>query len=270
MLEFDEAAEQQRQLHAENMRAASEAASRELHEAVTKEVANTEVRLRQEYDAMLQAEREATGQRVADMHSDVAALDAVLTHDSTYKRTSHATHQLSAAVLAIEESLTRRSSVPARTALQVLPKLASKLNHQVLIEAVRPLTDKGSAEKLAKAPTISQLQNRLHDVAAAGRTAALVPSGSGMWGHALAGVISAITFKGAEVAGSDAARIFDCAERAMTQGTLLEAVTEIRKLEGPPAAACRGWLDAAQERLLLDQMLTVVKAESSIAMAALT
>ena len=45
---------------------------------------------------------------------------------------------------------------------------------------------------------------------------------------------------------------------------------QVRKLQGPPAAAASGWLAAAEERLLLEQILAVAKAESAIAMAALS
>ena len=45
---------------------------------------------------------------------------------------------------------------------------------------------------------------------------------------------------------------------------------QVRKLEGAPAATCKGWLQAAEERLLLEQILSVAKAESAIAMAALS
>ena len=41
-------------------------------------------------------------------------------------------------------------------------------------------------------------------------------------------------------------------------------------MEGAPAATCKGWLQAAEERLLLEQILSVAKAESAIAMAALS
>ena len=43
----------------------------------------------------------------------------------------------------------------------------------------------------------------------------------------------------------------------------------MRKLEGPPAATAKGWLAAAEDRLMLDQMLTVATAASTIATAGL-
>ena len=53
------------------------------------------------------------------------------------------------------------------------------------------------------------------------------------------------------------------------QDSALSAVGVVRSLEGAPAAAASGWLRAAEERLLLEQVLTVATAESTIATVAL-
>ena len=130
-----------------------------------------------------------------------------------------------------------------------------------------------------------------------------------MWGHALAAVTSTLTSKAVEgtteasyamrctsdskhsliafcrlAGGSDKdlcvrvpracvpllhRTVFASAEGALERGDLKGAVAEVRRLEGPPAATAKGWLEAAEDRLLLDQMLTVATAASTIATAGL-
>ena len=107
-------------------------------------------------------------------------------------------------------------------------------------------------------------------MASAGRVAALVPAQApGMWGHALAAFTSALTLQAAETGHSEASLTFATAEAALKRGDLRAAVGAVRALDGPPAAAASGWLAAAEQRLHLDQILTVATAASTVATAAL-
>jgi hypothetical protein len=63
--------------------------------------------------------------------------------------------------------------------------------------------------------------------------------------------------------------VLTTAETALARGDLRRAVEAVRALHGPSRAAASGWLEAAEERLLLEQILTVATAESTIATAAL-
>ena len=191
-----------------------------------------------------------------------------MSHDEKYKVTSHATHQLSAAILSIDEALGGRAHKQQMAATcRALPALAKKLDDPLLNEVFQA----AQLEKTATpVPTLAQLASRFDDVAAAGRRAALVPEGSGLWGYALASVVSSITFKAsAEAVGGEAATIISNAEALLAEGALLPAVTEVRKLRGPPAATCAGWVQAAEERLLLEQTLRVAKAQASLGMSAM-
>ena len=138
------------------------------------------------------------------------------------------------------------------------------------MSALEPLSVKGTPEKLAKAPTHLQLAKRFETVAASGRVAALVPTAApGMWGHALASLTSALTLRAAETGHTDASLTFTAAETALQRGDLRAAVSLVRQLDGPPAHAASGWLHAAEQRLYLDQLLTVATAASTVATAAL-
>lgn len=81
-------------------------------------------------------------------------------------------------------------------------------------------------------PTLAQLSARFVDVAGAGRTASLVPEGTGMWGYALAQAASLLTLGGS--AGGDTplnvsetALVLSRAEERLEQGALIEAVSEV-------------------------------------------
>ena len=159
---------------------------------------------------------------------------------------------------------------PASPQLATLPKLASKIGDELLVEALAPLGDKGAPEKYAKAPTLLQLAKRFQTVAAAGRVAALVPEAApGLWGYALATITSAMTLHAAENGQTDASLTFAAAEAALDRGDLRSAVSAVRHLEGPPKHAASGWLQAAEDRLYLDQLLTVATAASTVSTAAL-
>jgi len=219
----------------------------------------TAAKCHSEYEAALLAEHESQTGRLATLSVEVGALQAVLSHDTRYKEVSHATHQLTAALLTAKAS-------PQPSTLATLPRLAAKIGDELLTEALSPLAAKGGAERYAKAPTHLQLAKRLETVAAAGRVAALVPENApGLWGHALAAVTSSVTLHAAEEGHTTASLAFTKAEKAIERGDLKSAVVAMRTLSGPPAAAARGWLGAAEERLHLDQMLMVATAASTVA-----
>ena len=111
--EYMQAMQQLAAQHEEAAAAAREAAAAAQEAAVSQSIAATEARMQTAQEEAIAAERVVVGGKLDALTLEVSALAAVLSHDSNYKRTSHATHQLGATVLAIEESLTRRSMVPS-------------------------------------------------------------------------------------------------------------------------------------------------------------
>ena len=241
-----------------------EAARRHAKEQIRVETA----KLENEHSRAMLEERQSQSAILDALSLDVEALHGVLSTDTAYKRASHATHQLSAAVLSIDEALGGKVHKQQMAAhCRALPALAKQLDDPLLNEVF-------SAAELGKTtmpmPTLAQLSERFESVAAAGRRAALVPEGSGLWGYALAGLVSSVSVKASsEVVGGESAAVFSNAEALLAQGALLPVVTELKKLEGPAAATCAGWVDAAEERLLLEQTLRVAKAQSSLGMSAM-
>ena len=271
------------QEYEERQRALERAYTDELADARRTATAEARQALEADFDARLakqQAVHEEAfliesrvhAQNLDSLSTGVAALSAVLSHDSRYKHTSHAVHQLSALVLSIEESLSGRSALPAGTHAAALPKLAAQMDDSLLAELASALEGPLSRPVLS----FPQLHARFERVAASGRVAALVPPGSGMWGQALASFVSSVTLPvslsavlPSDGAKDGASRVFVHAAEHLEQGSLAGAVKELRMLRGPPAAVCADWLAAAEQRLLVEQGLAAAKAETSVAMAAL-
>jgi len=231
-------------------------------------IATASAQMASDHSKAMLDERAEQGGRVNALALDVEALHGVMSHDVQYKVTSHAVHQLSAALLSIDEALGGRVHKQHMAAhCRALPALAKQLDDPLLNEAF----EAADLEKTTMpVPTLAQLASRFEDVAAAGRRAALVPAGSGLWGYALASVVSSITLKAsAEAVGGEASVVFATAEKLLAEGALLQAATEVKKLRGPPAATCAGWLRSAEERLLLEQTLRLAKAQASLGISSM-
>ena len=246
---------------------ATVAADGHLLAAVAAERSKAEVEMQEE----LLRERQRQGAALLNLEIDVDALAAVLSNDTQYKRMSHAAQQISATVLEFEESLAGRKPEAAfKSAFSSLSAVSEKLEHPLLLEVCK--TAKSAASKIPS--TTSQLQKRFVDAASSGRVAALVPEGSGIWGRALASVTAALTINlPYNLLPSTDSRspsyVISRASNHLDSGNLEDAVRELRDLRGPPAASCSGWLEEAERRLLLEQVLRVAKAEASITVSAL-
>jgi len=173
-------------------------------------------------------------------------------------------------MLSTHEILAGKQREESRAAaLRSLGATAALVQDELMERAVAPFASKQGSEHYAKVPTLAQLTTRFADVATASRTAALVPPGSGLWGQALAFVANSLTLTSAEVGQTPASQVISRAEAELQAGSLVRAVEAVRTLRGHPAAAAKGWLRVAEERLLLQQALSVANAEAAIASAAL-
>ena len=66
------------------------------------------------------------------------------------------------------------------------------------------------------------------------------------------------------------AQVVGDVEASLARGDLAEAVRAARRLGPAQRQVAAGWCAAAEERLLLEQTLTVAKAQSAVALAALS
>uniref|UniRef100_A0A7S4B6J3 Mitofilin n=1 Tax=Chrysotila carterae TaxID=13221 RepID=A0A7S4B6J3_CHRCT len=266
---YDEQLEALEEAYTMQLQHAAAAADTAAQQSVERAILVKTAELSAVHDSAFLKERQAHSQKLNEMQLEVDALAAAWSYDSRYKRTSHAAHQLSAAVFSLEETLAGRSNIPLKEQCNVLASVAARLDDPLLDETCKRLN-----EITLDAPTLTQLQARFKVAARAGRVGALVPENSGLWGYALASVASTLSFAGealpANGARSEAAAVLSRAERRLDEGALAEAVAEVRTLRGPPRALCAGWLEAAEQRLLMEQVLTTAKAEASLAVSAMS
>ena len=260
--ELDAAADAQLRARHAQARAAAEAAEAE----VNAKLRELEEALKSTREEAARAEADAHAARIAALAPEVAAFHSALSADVALKRTSHATHLLSAAVLSVEEALDGAGAAAALGARwRRLPALAATLDDALLAEVLAAPAPRATADEI----TLPALSARYDAVATSARVAALTPEHSGLWGHILGAVVARLTVSadGRETEGSAAlAR----ARAWLDRGALGPAVAEVRALRGGAAAACAGWLAAAEERLLLEQALAVSKAQATIALDALS
>jgi len=240
-----------------------EAQAREKFETA---VAHERVIAREAQEQAVLAERLAYLSALKQLELDVDVLTRVLAHDSSYKSTSHAVLQLSAALRPVDGPLPSPAS-SGGVQRRALADVAARLEDDLLSEMSKALASSPSAPA-----TLQQLQERFVRVQYAGQQATLVPEGGGMWGHALAGSVARALQLAGIKRGPDDARfaasgVLARASDWVDQGNLLEAVREVRTLHGQPASACAGWLAAAEERLLVEQVRAVSQAEVDVTVA---
>ena len=223
----------------------------------------------------LLAGRRAHAAELAKLELETAALGGVLSHDSQYRAASHAVRQLAGIVLQLDGASLGGARGGAAAGWKALGAVSERLGDPLLREAVGASAERTSG---ARVPTVAQLSERFGDVSHALRRAALTPAGSGLWGHAVAGVTAKLavpTGRIPEAAGAAAdewsatAAVVVDVEESLARGALADAVRAARRLEPAQRAVASGWLAAAEERLLLEQTLAVARAQSAVALAAL-
>mmetsp|Transcript_27168 Transcript_27168/g.86275 ORF Transcript_27168/g.86275 Transcript_27168/m.86275 type:complete len:199 (-) Transcript_27168:381-977(-) len=182
---------------------------------------------------------------------------------SRYKRASHAVLQMAAATRTLDgPGICDQASLLTGVVDRLGDECINEMSHAVA---------RNSAQTVA---TMSQLQARFAQVKVAGERAVLVPDKGGMWGHALAALITSAMgmakFRDLAVDNRfDASGVISLAADWMEQGNLLEAVRELRRLGGQPASVCVGWLESAEQRLLAEQVRAAIHAEVDVALGCL-
>lgn len=135
---------------------------------------------------------------------------------------------------------------------------AGHAGQDAVVEAVaavlRPLAAVGVAPH-------TELQARFQTVLAQGRQAALVPEGGGILDNLVAAVAAKLIIpaKG-PVQGDTPEAIFAKAEYYLQHGDLKEAVQQLSLLKGMPASIVRDWLQAASDRLTVENSLKALHA----------
>eukprot|EP00937_MAST-01D_sp_MAST-1D-sp2_P003723 g3723.t1 len=221
---------------------------------------------RAELTQVLEAQRlEQAEERLGELQQlrqRVRALEQVLDSSADADRWSHGVHKLSAATLAL--SRTAEADTPLHGELRVLSDAAS--GDDLVQTALASLPARVRA---AGAATTAQLRRRLDGVVPAARRAALAPSDT-MAGHAAGHLFSALMLRPRGVVEGEGvdARLSQL-EHHLERGDLAAAVAVAELMQGPEREPISGWLAAARDRLVLDQVITLVKTHAALLAASL-
>ena len=181
-----------------------------------------------------------------------------------------AVRQLAGIVLQLDGE-PRRARGGAAAGWKALGAVSEQLGDPLLREAVGASAERTSG---ARVPTVARLSGARRRVARAPR--ALTPAGSGLWGHAVAGVTAKLAVPTGRIPEAAGAAAADGAPPPPSSSTSRRAsraapspTPSAPALEPAQRAVASGWLAAAEERLLLEQTLAVARAQSAVALAAL-
>lgn len=184
------------------------------------------------------------------LRAEVTLVETALYSNQTRLKTSNHLHSVHAAVFDLGTTLASPTRVSFVNELEKLETASKALGDDPVVSTVadvlRPIAAGGIAP-------YNELTERFKTVVASGRQAALVPEGGGMMGNLVAAVASKLIIpaKG-PVPGDTPEAIFAKAEYYLENGELYEAVNQLSQLRGMPASIVRDWLQAASDRLVVE------------------
>lgn len=207
------------------------------------------------------AEAEGRMGHVRDLQLQIEALSHVVKEDQHFKETSHTVHRVAQAVLSLNNQMD--SAAPFGPQMAVLREVGQA---DPVISAAVSFIPAGASKTGVQ--TYGQLQTAFAALAPETRRAALMPEDAGPLWIPLSYVFDFAKFqpKG-NVAGGSCEEILARTEYHLQAGNLGEAVHEVSTLQGMPAQVMVAWKGAAEERLRVEQALSVVKSHAACLVA---
>lgn len=120
-----------------------------------------------------------------------------------------------------------------------------------LVARLQPIAAKG-------APTAAALRNRFDGVATEAIRAAAIPGEAESWmQQTISRLSKVVTIRrvGDDLSGNGVDAVVARADNALKNGDLVSALEELKQLDGPPAAAVKSWIEAAQSRVEAERVL---------------
>merc|ERR1711988_351501 len=149
--------------------------------------------------------------------------------------------------------------------LETLDALVSVSNDPLIATSIEKTKDNLSQE--AKECGVSSLQaltSRFKSVSKVARKESFVSEESpGLLAQVYAEIMGVVTVPPARATKECADSFIANASTALENGDLAQAYAELQKVEGRAACALKDWMQAASDRLLMDQVLCLVKASSA-------
>mmetsp|Transcript_606 Transcript_606/g.1668 ORF Transcript_606/g.1668 Transcript_606/m.1668 type:complete len:398 (-) Transcript_606:329-1522(-) len=222
---------------------------------------------RAEHESARLAESAVRVGRLGELKAQVQALDLAYSFDAEYKARSHAVHKLTAAIFALEEALLGKSA-GAGLSVRLEALRAAAPADEVVCAALSSVP--ASVLKAQRVPTCRELQLRFDTVASQGRVASFVPEGSGIFGQLLGALVAFVSFRERGlVPPVDAAAVISRAEYYVAREQLQPAVEELSTLRGLPRTVAQDWIEAASDRVALEQALCLLRAHATTLSCAL-
>jgi hypothetical protein len=219
------------------------------------ELNNTIALLRDEhirYQLKLQEE-------ISSLHMQLKTYESMLDSIHSASTRSNSVHQSSAALLALEAALNDPMK-PFKSEYNAAVKLA--LDESPVIKSALDSIPKSIIDKNQSPPSLQELRYRFRIVRKEMRREALSPPVlpgflSSVVGTALATVSSPPE---GLIHGDGLEEILARVSYYLERGELKSAVSELETLQGYPAILAKDWVNLAENRLIVDQALKVLKA----------
>mmetsp|Transcript_22308 Transcript_22308/g.43392 ORF Transcript_22308/g.43392 Transcript_22308/m.43392 type:complete len:528 (+) Transcript_22308:3-1586(+) len=209
------------------------------------------------FSALTESEEE-TNQRVRRERDALMLVQGALQDYSSTAHASERLHALALSALSVGSALDSRA--PFADELLAMRKCAT-LGDAVVQAAVSSIPERAAKEGIA---TLEELRMRFSTVCSEARRRMLVPEGGGMLsemiGSARASIQSDFKDEAMPKEGLGAENLLRRAQYLVDRGDIGGALDQLAHLEGRPAQAVSGWVDAARQRLIVMQAVRLVRA----------
>ncbi|KAI0303671.1 mitochondrial inner membrane protein-domain-containing protein [Multifurca ochricompacta] len=250
----------------QELRTQSDIINERLEEEVIAQGIELQRRWIREIKVHVEEERGGRLAKLDELAANLKRLERVALDNSTYLDENLRIHALWSALRAVNNAVDASSRKPFRDELRVLRHAAAARDDEVVgsaldaLEAsvapdvgVEPLADLASWFTTSVAPAVSRV--------------ALVPDdGAGVLAHVASHVLSAFAFRRQGlVPGNDVLSVLARAEYYLNEKDLDSTARELNQLRGAAKALLKDWLEAARQRLEVQQALEVVHAQATLA-----
>jgi len=187
----------------------------------------------------------------------VASLQAIIDFQTSSLSINNTVNRLCVALISLDNVLEHKQ--PFANEATILRDAAP--SDRVIEATINPLLNSGVADFGVWSRSL--LKERFQLVRKNARRTAFVPKDGGLWWQLFSQLLAIITVpeKGfVDENRYDSEALLARAEFYLEKGELYKAVTEIEQLTGWPAKLAQDWIQAARERLIVEQNIELIKA----------
>eukprot|EP01094_Clydonella_sp_ATCC50884_P004474 TRINITY_DN134_c1_g2_i1.p1 TRINITY_DN134_c1_g2~~TRINITY_DN134_c1_g2_i1.p1 ORF type:complete len:490 (-),score=194.39 TRINITY_DN134_c1_g2_i1:278-1747(-) len=206
---------------------------------------------------LLQESKKTIKQRMhllSEINQDIRSVEDQLSQSEAQAQKDLRSQRLCLALFSLLNSSMQSGHPLAKDIERVLKESGEHETIHVALKSIpRDVAERG-------VPTRQELCQRFASVKKIGRREAFVPEGGGLFAQAFAAVLAAVTIpETGLVSGSDPDAIFARAQYFLDRGDLKEAIDELSHLRGLAAVVTCDFVQAAKERLMVEESINVVR-----------